>query len=151
SVQAHDIEDLAGLQGEVEDVVTDMEALRLALRETERDPAAATPLPHFEGTEGATGTATLPAPPPPPASPPPEAATSPPAGADGGRRSRRRGRCAVRPTWAPHRPGRPGRRSTAGAAVRRRARPTPRGPPCWWPRGSWSPASAGSCGRSCSP
>jgi hypothetical protein len=45
SVQAHDTSDLAGLQGEVDSVVSEMEALRLALRETafSSDPALAPP------------------------------------------------------------------------------------------------------------
>jgi hypothetical protein len=71
SVQAHDIEDLAGLQGEVDDVVTDMEALRLALRETEQDPLAAHPIID-------AGRATSAAPPPPPPPPTTMPATSPP-------------------------------------------------------------------------
>jgi hypothetical protein len=35
SVQAHSLNDLAGLEGEVDSLVSDMEALRLALRETD--------------------------------------------------------------------------------------------------------------------
>jgi hypothetical protein len=57
SVQAHDLNDLAGLEGEVDSVVSDMEALRLALRETEGEPLPSSlpppPTPHpQQGTPG---------------------------------------------------------------------------------------------------
>jgi hypothetical protein len=66
SVQAQDLTDLAGLEGEVDSVVTDMEALRLALRETESastgeiDPEVASlpPPPTTQPDQGTTGTAT---------------------------------------------------------------------------------------------
>lgn len=80
SVQAHDIEDLAGLQGEVDDVVTDMEALRLALRETEQDPLAATAV-----IEAGRATQPPASHPPTASSPPapPSPATQPPSPPDG--------------------------------------------------------------------
>jgi hypothetical protein len=43
SVVAHDTSDLAGLEGEVDSVVSDMEALRVALRETTQAPEAVPP------------------------------------------------------------------------------------------------------------
>jgi hypothetical protein len=55
SVQAHDLSDLAGLEGEVDSVVSDMEALRLALRETDDQalPASRPPPPTpQQGTPG---------------------------------------------------------------------------------------------------
>jgi hypothetical protein len=70
SVQAHDVSDLSGLEGEVDAVVTDMEALRLALRETERDPLAL--------VEPGLPAAGRPAPPPPAQTPSPQAGTMPP-------------------------------------------------------------------------
>lgn len=61
SVQAQDLTDLAGLEGEVDSVVTDMEALRLALRETDASDGATPSLPPPPTSfpeQGTTGTAT---------------------------------------------------------------------------------------------
>jgi hypothetical protein len=77
SVQAHDLTDLAGLEGEVDSVVSDMEALRVALREaddaehagptaglTSSEPPSARPAAN-PPTPGLP-TTTMPPPPPPP-------------------------------------------------------------------------------------
>lgn len=82
SVQAESVDDLGGLGHDIDNVVTEMEALRQALDETHSSPTSSLPqMPAATGTPppAAATQSTLPAPtapPPPPPPPPPDESPS---------------------------------------------------------------------------